>query len=366
MGRAVRYVFYRMGWAKKPELYDIRFELMTVFGHVAGWDRRLNIVDGHLCPKSGPAVIAGNHFFMEDPFLAFGAVYYSSGTTMLLHPMMREGVFKQGSWGKSRLLDLDEVADMTGVRLISRDRVQLSQMKPFFQLLDAGETILIYPGRTRSRLGLFIDYPAGMDEPGAVSFFLSYAQRKHPETPTPTVPLVRTSNPVTKREAMVFGELRYLPANADREQQRAFDNELIVALGELVEINAAQLVSGLVYLRCLHGMEPEVAIATLVSQVQAALQSLPPHRKIDPALVKDAAGQVRRTVRWLEKQDMAKQHGERLALNREAILAAPAPDKLYRKRNPVKYLVNQILHLVDVTDALERATLDPANPGQTL
>jgi hypothetical protein len=41
----------------------------------------------------------------------------------------------------------------------------------------------------------------------------------------------------------------------------------------------------------------------------------------------------------------------------EAILSAPPLDTRYVERNPVKYLVNQVLHLPDVIAAAEQAAL---------
>ncbi|MCC6489270.1 MAG: hypothetical protein IT364_17345, partial [Candidatus Hydrogenedentes bacterium] len=48
--------------------------------------------------------------------------------------------------------------------------------------------------------------------------------------------------------------------------------------------------------------------------------------------------------------------------NRETILSAPEPDKLYVTRNPVKHLVNQLIHLRDVVASIESAAESLAKP----
>jgi 1-acyl-sn-glycerol-3-phosphate acyltransferase len=355
LGRATSYALYRLGLKKRPELYDIRYELMLVVRQAMRWRKRMRIVDGERCVRRGPAIFAGNHISGVDPFMMFCVAYLASGGRYMPRFMMREGIFSTGSLAKSRLLDLDEIAVLAGSHLISRDQVQLSQLRPFFRILEEEESFIMYPGRTRSRSGLFTEYRGGLDEPGAVSFFLQHVQRRKPEPPVAVVPLTRTYNPATRRSTVVVGEPQYLPAGAGREAQREFDFNLMKVLGDRVEVNAAHTVAALAYLRCLHAHPSEVPAAWFEDGTRRVLEAVRANRCVDPDSLNDAAGQVRRVLRWLAKSGMLERRGASVVLNREAILYAPAPDRDYRRRNPVKYLTNQILHLPDVVAALEEA-----------
>ncbi|HQM34616.1 MAG TPA: hypothetical protein PKX85_18885, partial [Candidatus Hydrogenedentes bacterium] len=48
-----------------------------------------------------------------------------------------------------------------------------------------------------------------------------------------------------------------------------------------------------------------------------------------------------------------------IRLDRAKILATPPMDGTFRKLNPVKYSLNQVLHFADVTQAIEDVVLTP-------
>ncbi len=354
--RAMRYFAYRMGVGSQPTLMDIREEITQGFVHVFRWRKRLRIVDGHLCVPESPAIIAGNHISALDPFIMYRAVEVSTQRRIKCRFMMREGVFRQGSIFKCRLLDLDEISQMAGTFLISREHVQLSQLKPFIKLLREHESFIIFPGRTRSRTGLLFEYRDGIDEPGSVSFFIVQARRGRPELRIAAVPLVRTVNPMTKVSSLVFGKPWYLPEDADRAAQRDFDFSFVASLGDLVEISALHLVALILYLRCLHSL-PDAQPLTELTEAVAKLAAAIRHRHLEPAMAGAVDGEVGRAVRWLAKRGMLRREGGAVVAKRDAILAVPPSLKEYGKSNPIKHLVNQILHMSDVVSAAERTVL---------
>ena len=64
---------------------------------------------------------------------------------------------------------------------------------------------------------------------------------------------------------------------------------------------------------------------------------------------------VDRTLAYLERRGMLARRGDAVTLDEAAILSVPPLDSTYVKRNPVKYLTNQIMHLGDVIELLEEA-----------
>lgn len=360
LSRLMRYLAYRAGFARKPTFMDIRDEATAAVGRLRRWESRTRVIEPERCPKSGPAVFAGNHCFTEDPFIMYYAIYRTVGIRCRF--MMREGIFSTSRLFNCRLFDIDEFATLFGPILISREKVQLSQLKPFIKILREGESFIIYPTRTRTRTGAIIEFPEGFDEPGGVSFFLTQSQRGREGLRVAAVPVTRTDNFVSDRVNIVFGEPQYLEPDAGRDEQREFDYRLIRHIAEGVVVNVSQVLAMLLYLRCLHGLPRGVEMSTLFDQVAQVLKRVEGTHRID-ADAGDVPGQVKKSLKWLGKAGMLRVRGSHIVLNREAILSSPAPDREYRRKNPVKYLVNQLLHFPDVAAAAEEVALSRMAPG---
>lgn len=356
LSRLLRYFAYRLGLAQKPTFMDLRREAESTVCQMRRWCGRLRIVHPERCPRTGPAVFAGNHCFAEDPFVMYHAVTEVTEGAVMPRFMMREGIFSSSALAGSRLFDVDEFATLFGALLISRDKVQLSQLKPFVKVLRDGESFLIYPTRTRSRTGAIVEFPEGLEEPGGVSFFVTQAQRARPGLRVAVVPLTRSDNLVNERITLEFGEPQFLAADASREEQREFDFQLVKRIADAVELNVPQVLAAILYLRCLHGLPPEADVEALEGWVAGALAEAGKSHRIDPD-AQDLPRELRRALKWLAGHGMLRLRGGRAVLDPAAILSSPPPDRNYRRNNPVKYLANQILHLPDVIAAAEAPVL---------
>ena len=209
-----------------------------------------------------------------------------------------------------------------------------------------------------------MDYRDNVERPGGISFFLHTVQSRDRTVSVSAMPAVRNFNPVTRHTSVIFGEEVFLPRGASRADQRAFDENLIERIGPLVEISAAQIVSAILYTRCLHGLTGPIALNDLV-QLTSDLFDTIPHPYLDPEDKADVARAVKKTLRYLGKHGMLHAMGQEVIPNATAILATPPLTKKFREENSVKYLTNQILHLGEVTALIERRTLglkddDPA------
>lgn len=351
--RLLRYLGYRMGLGECPTLMDVYPEAVVVFDRVMGWPRTLFVKGGEHCPPAGPVVYAGNHAKKDDPFIMYRAVHRVTGWSCEIRYMMRDDFFK--GLPNLRIVDIDELVRMLGAQQISRDNVQLSQLKPFVKLLRESNGFIMYPGRSRSRSGLFMEYRDGIEEPGGVTFFLAQAQRGHSDVRVPAVPMARTHNPVTKRSVIVFGPPVFLPHDADRATQRELDFHLVERMGDLVEINVAMTTAALLYLHCLHGHRSPIAQGGLVKAVRTALHVCAAQRNVDEDALADLPREVKLTLEYFQKQGALDLRGTLVWPCYETILEAPDLDKTYIRKNPIKHLVNQAIHLSDVIDAFEDA-----------
>jgi hypothetical protein len=201
-----------------------------------------------------------------------------------------------------------------------------------------------------------MDYRDSIERPGGISFFLHAVQSRAGAPKVSAAPAVRNYNPVTRHTSVIFGPEIFLPRGATRAEQRLFDEHLIEALGPLVEINAAQVVSALLYLRCLHGLLGPIATGDLVKIVSSLFDDFD-HTYIDPEDAADVGRAVRGALRYLRKREMLTLHGGNALPIADAILSTPPLTAKFRDLNPVKYLTNQILHLGEVTALIEQRAL---------
>lgn len=349
----LRYLLSRTGIVSAP-VPDFE-KIQYVVGQFTGWNRYFRYRGGEHISRDHPAIYFGNHIRYGDPFHVFRGAYLETGGGVQLHAMMRDNVFK-GTPLKSPLFDMDDFIETVGIHGINRDNVTLAQMKVFVNLLLDGESFIMFPGRTRSRSGLLMEYRDSFVEPGSISFFLAMAQRKSKEARVSAVPVSRNYNPVRDHTSMIYGPEQFLSADATREEQRAFDFRMVGEMAKLVEISVVQVVSSLVYTVALHHLSKSLSVATLQSWVRAVRDSSahPWWDKEDEADLDEA---VLEALEWLQEFDVI--HGERdtVHLNTEKILIAPGLESDYFKQNPVKYLTNQTLHLGEHIEAVQEVVL---------
>lgn len=348
-----RYFLYRAGLARRPRFTDYYPEYQAFCGSILHWDRRTRIVGAEHCPRGGPAVFAANHVRLSDPLYIFRAVTRASEERLYVRFMARDDFFNHWAWRFFPFRPHD-MLEMGGACFISRGGARPAQLKPLLDLLEAREAFLMFPGGTRSRSGVLIEYGGRAARSRGVAFFLAQTQAKHPDWRVPAVPLVRTFDPARHNSVVVFGPPVYLEPEAGREQQRAFDEELAARLGGLVEIHATHVVSALLYLWCLHGRGLELtkdALCEACRRVRDNLQG----RHVHPGLIARLEGEVRGALRYLRRRGMVRVKRGSIFPKAARILDCPPLDTAYRKRNPVRFFANQLLHLPDVTRAIESA-----------
>lgn len=348
------YAAYRLRLRKPPNLLDIRPEAAGMFSNILHWPRTLRVVNPHHCPDTGPAIFVSNHLFFFDPTFAYRAINLATDEKLEPYFMMRNDFFNQSAI--LRMIDVDTLVACIGAYGITRGDVKLSQLKPFLKLLQADESFIMFPGRTRSKSGLFMEYRDEIEDPGGASFFLHATQRRKAGVKVPAVPMARTYNPVHDQSAYAFGEPLYLPENANRDMQREFDLELMDRMGDLVELNAAQLLSAILYLRCLHRVTAPLSLESAAERIRAILDAVP-QRLHHPNLAGDALNEVTVTARFLEGAGQIRIEDGAILPDAPSILATPDLENGFRKANPVKYLANQIIHLMDVVRELEKHAL---------
>lgn len=348
-----RYFASRCGLGKPVPITDHWNVVQLFFRQVTGMDRRIRVRGMEHCPQSHPAIFAANHVKLDDPFYCCYAVQEATALRMHARFVMRDDFFDAPFW-KRMPFDINEIAQLGGAYLVSLDHAQFSQLKPLLELLARPFSFIIFPGRSRTRSGLVMDYRPGYEEPGAVSFFVAHAQRRGPGQSVPVAPLARTFNPITGVSAVVFGPALTLAAGADRIAQRAFDEELSTRIGDLVEINVLHLVSLLVYVRLVHHRPPALSRMHLETACRHLHRNLS-ERWTDPALDQDFSGQMKAALRYLEKTGMVVCSADTVQVQEDAVAHLPDLDTGFRTRNPVRFHANQVLHLADVVTAAEAA-----------
>lgn len=350
-----RYALYRLHLGKRPSFTDHWWRVEVAYRQITRMDPRIRVRHAERCPKHHPAVYVGNHLKLDDQFFVCYAVQEASDYTMHTRFVMRDDYFGGFPWDWLPL-DMNEVAEMGGSYNIAQGSPTLAQLKPLIDILLKPDSFVIFPCGGRSRSGHWLEVHTGGEEPGSVAFFLAQAQRRAPEQPVPAVPVGRTYNPIKKVSAVIVGDARLLEPQARREAQRDFDATLMYDLSDLIELHMLHFLSAFIYLCCLHERTQElcaIEVADALGRVRDALR----HRYLDPALDSDFTHDFRQALRYLEGRTMLHQRGDRIRLNPTTILACPEMTTSYRTINPVKYHVNQIFHLADVTAALEREVL---------
>ncbi|MFO7974795.1 MAG: hypothetical protein R6V12_09185, partial [Candidatus Hydrogenedentota bacterium] len=156
----------------------------------------------------------------------------------------------------------------------------------------------------------------------------------------------------------VFGHPLQLPPKASREAQRALDFKLVEIIAENVTVNATQIVAGILYLRALHGLPETISRKELEETARTILQRTE-GRYVDPDALEDLPAQVTAALRCFKKAGLVRLSGKSVQFDKNKILATPPGDRTFRKLNPVKYSLNQILHFTDVTRNIEDAVLRP-------
>ena len=353
---AIHYVLFKVRLMNPPDFRRYPTHWEPWLGGMLGWKRTLRVRHAERCPVEGAAVFVSNHVKLDDPLFLWGAVDRATGGRRHIYFMMRDDFFRGWPWDYLPF-SMNELTASSGCIQISRDQVSLSQLKPLLQVLEAGESFLMFPGRTRSRTGQCIEYRDGIEEPGGVSFFLAHGGRRAGRD-IPAVPLARTHNPVSGVSTIVFGEAMLLPKGASREAQRDFDLELAVAISNLIELHALHALSLQLYLRCLHGHAGPYTLPQAESDVRAILmEAEKAGRYVDDGALADPSGAVAGAARWLERHGILRIAGEAIHPDVAAILSTPEWDTRYRKHNPVKFYANQALHLGDVVAVAEERVL---------
>jgi 1-acyl-sn-glycerol-3-phosphate acyltransferase len=368
-----RIVLSNVGLLKsEPNYKDVYDHCTGLFGLLWNTRDKLLIRNGENIVRQGSAIYVANHIRKSDA-LSVAYTVYTRTQGRQLRIMMRDDFFGDRGWSKTRLLDLDRLAVSFGAIQVSRQAGAYSQMKRFIDVLLDGGCFIIFPTGTRSRSGHVMELPPPL-ELGTVSFFAAMAQRKASEKARPVamVPTGISFDPVSKRMTLVFGESRYLAIGSpdrrlDREALSEFDVEIVRAASRLVEINLVHLCalyllnwvwhSGELRKSDGHGVRVERSVliedlAEIVSHLKSGAGLC-----LGDSLDSELEPQLRRVERFFASKGMIRISGNELLLRSERILSAPSLDHDYRKRNPVKYLANQIAHFDEIVSAVEERVL---------
>lgn len=356
-----RFAAYRCGLTRqRPDFMPDQTKLVHAAGPFFGWPDRFRLLGAHHCPAEGPAVFVANHVNTWDPAYTVKAIVSASAGRLKPYTMMRDDFFRSADDSKDgprRLAWGDDLMEAMGGVRITRGNPQLSQMRPLFTLLKEGGVFIMYPNGTRTRSGMFFEYRDGVNEPGAVSFFLAHG-RPADGAPVPAVPLGRTLNLVERSNTMIFGPPHQAPADHDRAAQRAFDRRLAEAMSALVEVNVPQVTCAVLYLRALHHRPPAMTKSEVTALVRRAFAAID-HPYIAPVAEQDLEGAVGATLGFLRRHGLVTMRGATIELVPGAWLNAPPVDGAYRKRCPARYMINQILHLENVAGPIQSAVLAP-------
>jgi 1-acyl-sn-glycerol-3-phosphate acyltransferase len=325
-----------------------------VCGMFLGWNKYIRVRGREHVPVDHPCIVFGNHILFDDPFYAYEAARIASNDVVNLNAMTRDDFFV-GTPFKTFLFDADDFITYVGTYGINRDKPTLSQMKLFLGLLADGQSFIMYPGRTRSRSGLLMEYRDNFQEPGGPSFFLNSHMKRNPDIPISALPTMRNYNPVRKHTSIIFGPQQFLDPGSSRDEQRAFELKLIEVMSQYVEISVPQIISVILYSRCLHSVTESVTTEWLTDKVKQFIETTE-YPWLDEEDLGDVDEAVQLSLPFFEKHDMIAMSGNEVTPISGAILFTPELEDFFKK-NPVKYMVNQLLHLADVLERIEELAL---------
>jgi hypothetical protein len=155
--------------------------------------------------------------------------------------------------------------------------------------------------------------------------------------------------------AVVYGAPIYLEAGADKDAAREFDFTLVEAIAGLFEVTMTHIVAAAIGLRAIEGARESMPVDWVVSVVRAVHAECA-HPYFEPLPAAAAIrGSVVDVLRYFERHGMLRVDGAGVVIDVDAVRREPPLDSSYRKRNPVKFLCNQILHLGVVLRAVEQA-----------
>ena len=345
-----RYPLYRLGLARRPLFTDHWAEVERVFRQITRMNGRIRVRHHERCPSSHPAIYAANHIKLDDPFYVCHAVQLATNYELHTRFVMRDDFFNGFPWNWLPF-SMNEIAEMGGSYNISQQSTSLAQLRPLVDMLLAPDSFVIFPGGGRSMSGMWLQAHLG-DEPGSIAFFLAQALRKNPELQAPAVPVGRTFNPVKRVSTLIFGEPQFLAPGARRDAQRAFDDTLMLAISDLVEIHLLHIVCALLYLRCRHNKSPRIDTNVLAHQCRAVLEHIQ-GCYVDPALPASLDQELPRVLRYLAQRGAVQRSGQAVISDYSYILAVHPYTPRYREQNTVQFHVNQTVHLTGFVRAVD-------------
>ncbi len=349
-----RFFLSRLKLAQPPLIDPYIEECTDIVGTILHVPDRTRIIGSEKVPREGPLIVACNHLKLDDPCQVYHAVRMATGRMARI--MMRDDYFA-GPFFESRLFNAVAFFKCIGAYPISRDSVSFAQIKPFVNLLEAGEAFVIFPGRSRTRSGLIIEYSDTFTEPGGISLFVRQAQRHDASLRVATLPVARNYNPVTQTTSVIFGEALYLDSTADKQTTRGFDARVIESIARLTEVGIPHILAAVFFFRALHhrtGPIHEYALREIIRDTYHFAQhdhfeQLPPRGQIPEA--------VHHALTYFANHRMIRVQDARIYVNVPEVMAIPPLDREYRDKNPVRFLCNRIVHLSDVIRIVEERSL---------
>ena len=351
---AVHYTLFKFRLMSLPQFRRYPTHWEPFLGSFLLWRRRMTVLHPERCPADRPVVFASLHSKLDDPLFCWGAVHRATNGVNSIYFMMRDDFFRGWPWDYLPF-SMNEITEAAGCIQISRDSISLAQLKPLVNVLERGESFVMYPGRTRSRSGRAIDYIEGIEEPGGVSFFLVHGSRRAGQ-PVGAIPVARTYDPLDKHTYVSFGETRYLPEGAGREAQRDFDFNLAVEMSNQIVVTPFHALCVLIFLRCVHGRIEARSCSAWSADVSDIMSRITGQVETPPALDIEAAVPPR--LAWMQEHGILRLDGEEVTILSEAVLVLPEVGTKFRKENPVRFYTNQVMHFRAVAEAAEAVVLD--------
>jgi len=369
---------------KRPDYEKVFAHCAALFGVFWDTENKLVVCNSENIVREGPAIYVANHIRKSDALTVAYAVHLHAAGRHL-HVMMRDDFFDDKSWGRTRLLNVDKLAVSLGAIQVSRQAGAYSQMKRFIRLLLDNGCLIIFPTGTRSRSGHVMELLPQMLGLGQMSFFAVMAQRERfgkdaggRLQPVPMVPVGMSCDAVSGRTKLVFGEPEYLAPDPpdtkiDRSVLSEFDEQLVRTISRLVEINLAHIAAVYILHYAWHsGDLPDRSRNRIVLKRSVFTNDLTEIvediKKRDGLILSDSLrseldSELKRVGKLFARRGMLRVAGEELLLLKNRILSAPPVDHRYRKRNPVKYLANEVAHYTEIVSMVEARVLRTVDAG---